>query len=321
MKKQFLRNLLLVIFINIFMVAFSAIFSAQNTLIGVGCIIAVLLFRTVDIGIETKQASLLIFVSFALVAVTTVLPFVNLFLTLLINFVVVFLITILSSSRVEVKSYMPALLCYAFAVTDLVKSEDIPLRIITICASGVIASVVYYLNNKNNGVEDTFKSYLLKLNIKSEEMLYTIKISVGLTIGMLIVSVFEIEKGLWVIMTIVSLTTLNKKIMVSRSIYRVLSTIIGGLVFIVLFEFILPTNTHMYVTFLFSYIYTFLKAYFYQIIFVTISVLGIATQVMPSGEAISTRLLYVAVGTLIIYLVHVAYIFICNLYERKTNIT
>lgn len=304
MKNKYISNLVLITGIILFISGFVAIFTAKNTLVGVSCITALLLFSAISINIKTTQATILIASSFFLVGLTVFLPFLNLFFALLLNFILIIIILLLTSSYFPAKSYIAVLMCYVFTSGEPVAVPDIPLRVSSLVVTGILVSAVYYIKHRNNGETTTIRQYLSSLTPASEQVIYAIKMAVGLSIGLLCIHIFQVQKGIWITITIMSLTQIDSEVLMTRAKHRLLGTLIGSIVFVFLFEYLLPSELHIFVTLALSYAYTFMKDYFYQLILITISALGSASALFSTNVSIPLRISYLLIGTAIAFAVH-----------------
>ena len=108
-------------------------------------------------------------------------------------------------------------------------------------------------------------------------------------------------RTLWLSLPILSLTQLKPHETAHRTAYRIFATIIGGLIYISVFDFIIPAEYLNIGLLVAGYIYTYINKYQFQQIFVVISALGSAHSLgLESAVAWPARLIYLFIGVLIV---------------------
>ena len=121
----------------------------------------------------------------------------------------------------------------------------------------------------------------------------------GLTVAECIGQIFQLNKPIWIGMTVLSLTVPFLHEARSRMIQRVIGNLLGGLVFLLLFE-ALPEQYHMWALLATGFIYLFLTNYQWQQVFITINSLSGARVFYSADTVLEVRLLLVLVGIAIV---------------------
>ena len=85
-----------------------------------------------------------------------------------------------------------------------------------------------------------------------------------------------------------------------KIVYRIIGTIIGGILYFVLFEWVVPDPWHPVLLILTGYIYLFLRTYWIQQIFITLNSLSGAMVFLQADVAFEMRILFVLIGIAIV---------------------
>lgn len=297
--KLAIKNLGLIAFIIIFVILFSAIFGSENQLIGVALITGILLFKQIGIGIDIKQAPFIIFAICIIMMICNLLSFTNIYLSVFVNAIAVFTLMIFSTIRLAYKTYIPFILFYIFAHGNTIPDGRIIYRIGAFIFSGLTLAIIHFIYNKNNEnckkVSEIFSSF----NLENDSYVFTLKMTIGITVAMIFADILGFAKGMWISITVMSLTQPEFETTKNRIKWRISGTLIGILIYLLLFEFVLPENSIIFITFILSYVYTFIKDYHIQMIFITINSLNAAKEVFDSSHPSIFRISFLCLGIMI----------------------
>ena len=305
--KKMVINFFILLFIIAFINVFTSIFGADNNLIGVTAITAILMFLGRDIGYKTKDSILVTIFLFAFVGVvTSISRHVNLVFVFVISLVSIFTIMYLTfQPHIDFKLYLPFMLLYVFLDGNPVKDSYI-LRILGCIVGGILVALTMYLTTKKKEekselyVKDILKE---KIDVHSDRFIFSIKMAIGISIAIIIGRLLNVEKMTWISIVTLSITQSNFSDSKTRIKQRFISTLMGILVFVFLFE-ILQLEKHLpIVTFILGYIYTFAKDYDVKMIFVAINDLISTMAIYHTPISILTRLLLFTIGIIIAYIV------------------
>lgn len=297
--KLIINNLKLTVFILIFVTMFGKLFTADNTLIGVGAITAFLMFKDIGFNAE-KKLTIIMFFGLFLLSIFATISIPNLFIQFIIDFMVIFLIILLCSDQMEMKAYVPFVLCYLF-----VKDTPAPLipRINALLFSAFICVLAYLFLNKYPSENKKLKE-IVKVDVDSLRFQLIIKMALGISIALLIANILQLQKGMWISITVMSLTQPCYAETNERIRLRILGTVCGSFIFVLLFEYLIPDNLIVFVTLVMSYLYNFIRRYDMKMIFITISSLSSAMLLFDTYSGIFIRLLSVVCGGVIAYLIN-----------------
>ncbi|MEG0680633.1 MAG: FUSC family protein [Eubacterium sp.] len=315
---NFKTFLFTIIFINVF----NLFFGSSNLLIGVGIITALMMFTSIELGIRYQSSPFLIISLFVGVGLMSQLSLINPWLGFVINVISVFCIMFFTSESAVSKTYMAFLLCYIFAQSNPVSGHDYLLRLVSFAIFGILLSLIYgFCQRKNKSAAlPSLRDLIQKIDYQSETFIFAIKMALGLGIAMLFGQLLGLQKSLWVSMTVMSLTQLNLKETHSRIKYRVFGTLIGIVAYIILFNFLVPVEYTTIVVLIMSYIYTFIKDYKIQIIFITINALTAAKVLFGLNISAPMRIGLILCGVAITLIIsHIPFKRIFNNLSHKLN--
>ena len=145
---------------------------------------------------------------------------------------------------------------------------------------------------------------------------FALRMAIGLTISMFIGGIFGFVKGMWISATVLSLTQPHYEQTKERIGQRIIGTIIGAILFIILFCFIVPKSMDTIVLLVLSYIYTFIKPYKIQMIFITLNALAAAMILFDASISVPMRIAFVLVGVVIAFIVNKV---LYSRFERKND--
>ncbi len=308
MNKDFIKlaikKLLLLLFIVAFVLLFSALFGSENQLIAVGLITGLIMFYNIDLGLDRKQAPFIIFGICFLMAIANIVSFYNVYLAILFNAVTIYLFMSLSTVHLAYKTYIPFALIYVFAQGMPINEGQILKRTLAFVVSGVALALLYAIKHRKLENGKTIKDIYNSVSISKETTVFNIKMALGLTISMFLTDFFTIEKGMWISVTVMSLTQPHFHMTKERIKHRFLGTVIGVICFLIMFNGLVPEQYLGFVIAILSYIYTFIQSYYIQIIFVTINSLNSAQGIFDTSyKSGAYRISFILLGILIVLFV------------------
>lgn len=308
MKKDFIKlaikKLILLLFIVAFVIVFSALFGSENQLIGVGLITGLIMFYNIDLGLDRKQAPFIILSLCGLMALSNIVSFYNIYLAIIFNAFTIYLFMTLSTVHLAYKTYIPFVLIYIFAQGMPINEDQIIKRILAFIISGIALTLLYIIKHRKIENGKTIKDIYNNISISKETTVFNIKMALGLTISMFLTDFFTIQKGMWISITVMSLTQPHFHITKERIKHRFLGTVIGFICFLIIFNGFIPEQYLGIIIAILSYIYTFVKSYYIQIIFVTINSLNSAQSVFDTSyKSGFYRISFIILGILIVLFV------------------
>lgn len=303
-KKLLLDKFILISVILVFVNMYSKIFGSENILIGVTVITAVLMFKEMDLGYNLKQTILLVVGLFTYIGFIASLNSINMFLGFVINLVSIFFTIYFSTENIYTRAYLPFILMYVFMEGNSISQSTLLTRVIASFVGGAIIGLTLYLTRKKKAVSDKNVLDIFKENIdiNNERIRFSVKMALGVSLAILIGRIIGSEKGMWISIAVMSLTQPQFEETKERMKKRILSTIIGFAIFIVLFK-IIPSEYIALASMALGYIYTFIEEYGIKMIFVTINALVASMHLFTTPVAMQLRLGFLLIGAVLIYII------------------
>ncbi|WP_170308065.1 FUSC family protein [Paenibacillus dakarensis] len=302
--KTLISKLILLLFILIFVMSFSALFGNDNILIGVAIVTGILMFWNMDIGIRKAEAPLLIAAVFVSIGAFSYIAGLNPVLGFIVHLVSIFVIMLLFSEKVEYKAFLPFMLCYVFAQGIPVADVALRSRLYGLLIGGTLTGIVYYYRHRktDNHPYPRIWNIIRHVDVHSVRFDYAVKMAAGVSTGMLIGDLFQAQRGMWISLTILSILQPHLTHSKERLKHRLTGTIIGAAVFMILFV-MLPSQFSVMITLLLSYMYMFVVEYRIQMIFVTVQALNASLVLFDYPVSIGMRLSFIVIGACIAVLI------------------
>lgn len=303
--KTIFKNLFMIACIIISVSLCSAIFGSNNSLTWVGTIVAIMLYWDLNIGINKRQAPIIIFSLFIFTGIANRVAEINPILGIIINLISIFSITYLLSAKPEYKAYIPLILIYIFDQSNVAIGKDFYTRMISLALGGLIIGIVYYFRHRN--VKEEFKNikeHIKDVDITSPRFIISLKMSIGVSIAILIGTLLGIQRTMWISISVMSLTQLEFETTKERFKHRITYTIIGAVTFVLLFQVLIPEKYDALASIVLSYIYTFIESYKHKMIFITVSALSASMVIFDTTTAIATRIILIILGCILAILIN-----------------
>lgn len=149
-KKTIINNTITFVIVMFFVITFKSIFGEENTLIGVTTITATLMFLERDFtGSPLKNTLKFIGINLLIGMGTSLIVASNMWLGLIINFIVVFIFSYIFTYNLRQPLYVPFGLQYLFLLTTPVPTDRLDIRLLALIFGALIIMLVQLLFNKN----------------------------------------------------------------------------------------------------------------------------------------------------------------------------
>ena len=149
-KKTIINNTITFAIVMFFVITFKSIFGEENTLIGVTTITATLMFLERDFtGSPLKNTLKFIGINLLIGIGTSLIVASNMWLGLIINFIVVFIFSYIFTYNLRQPLYVPFGLQYLFLLTTPVPTDRLDIRLLALIFGALIIMLVQLLFNKN----------------------------------------------------------------------------------------------------------------------------------------------------------------------------
>ncbi|MCF6515590.1 hypothetical protein GSH19_05410 [Lactobacillus sp. S2-2] len=294
-KKNITTNFIQIIVIFIYINLLTSLFGMQESLTGVALITALLMFINIPLQLSPKKASLMVSTSFLLYGtIATLNLIVPFYLMIPINLISIYTLMCAYSNNFKYKIFMPFILLYIFDSTTDMNNFNLKNRFLCLLLTSVLLGIVYFIKNKNdaNNVQSP--------HVKLESHYVSILMSVGISLSLIIINCFHLSKGMWICMTVMSLTQISVNTTKQRLLRRIMGTITGILIYFVIFSILIPVQYHLYLILILAFVFSFIKNYFVQIIFITFNVMYSTENLFSLNQAILQRISFIILGCLIV---------------------
>lgn len=174
------------------------------------------------------------------------------------------------------------------------------------------------ISEKNEIIsQESIKNILKGKN--SPKYCYAMRMAISVTIGAFIMSYFKLAEGRWILFTILSLTNPIYETAKSKIKDRLLATLIGSVIIVVLFSIFKNQNIRLLIVLLTGYLQSYINQYKYRMIFVTVAAIGTAAAVGNVQELTVERIIMVIIGTIIAIIAN-RYIFPYSLKDSNNQL-
>lgn len=293
-----LKNALTSLFCVAFVGIYSALFGSENSIAGVVVLIAVLVFRFSDLGIQAEQGAVAIMGIFAVLAIgphlsNMVSPGFRFGIDLLCIFIIVLFgchNTIMSNQTTFVLGY---LLLQGYDVSGAAYT----MRVIGLLTGGALVSAIFYIDHRKIHYRRTIKDLLAEFNIRAIRTKWQVKFSIGIAGVMLIGNLMNIPRPMWTGIACMSLLQPFSDDVVFRAKRRAPFMIPGCILFLILYHF-LPTEYMMCIGILGGFLGGFCATYQWQTVFNCLGALSTAVGLFGPVGAVILRVANNIIGTI-----------------------
>lgn len=296
-KKEKRRHILIynfkVYLVMAFCVALVTLYSKltgnENSVVGVTVLLALLVLRQADFGIQTKHGLISIAGIFMILIVgprlANILP---VFGTFAVNIVCIFLLMILGCHNVIMYNHSTFVLGYLLLYGYDVSGESYRMRVVGLAVGMVVCMVVFYKNQKNRPYRRTFLDLFREFDIRSARNLWYIKLTFIVSSAMLIVTLLGLPRAMWAGIACMSVCLPFTQDCPPRAVDRGLFNIVGCALFIVLY-LILPESVYSMIGIIGGIGVGYSAGYKWQTAFNTFGALAIASSLFGMPMAVALR--------------------------------
>ena len=296
-KKEKRRHILIynfkVYLVMAFCVALVTLYSKltgnENSVVGVTVLLALLVLRQADFGIQTKHGLISIAGIFMILMVgprlANILP---VFGTFAVNIVCIFLLMILGCHNVIMYNHSTFVLGYLLLYGYDVSGESYRMRVVGLAVGMVVCMVVFYKNQKNRPYRRTFLDLFREFDIRSARNLWYIKLTFIVSSAMLIVTLLGLPRAMWAGIACMSVCLPFTQDCPPRAVDRGLFNIVGCALFIVLY-LILPESMYSMIGIIGGIGVGYSAGYKWQTAFNTFGALAIASSLFGMSMAVALR--------------------------------
>lgn len=227
------------IFVTLFVLAFSLCFGFENAFIGVMAVVLCIFLIKKDLKQKLSTNFLKILFTNLLIGFSAFLVYFVPVATVIIIFVVIFLICVLTKD-VENKLYYPFALEFVYLLAQGISIEDLPIRLLALVASTIFIIGVNAIIHrkkaivKKEGPKTPIKEKILSKFKKDEKhYLFSLEMAILITIFESIGILLAIPNFKWLSVTTLSIVQPNTNVAV-KGFNRIKGTVIGVTIFIIM---------------------------------------------------------------------------------------
>lgn len=305
--KLVLSKIPLFLFCVFFVKGYVLLFGEENTTTAITILTAMLIFLKNDLDFNLVQAAVSIPIMLVITAVSSKLALANPYWGIPINFLSIGLILIVSTHNVHKDNHVPFLLGYIFCQGYDVSGEMFTKRVVSMVIGGIIIAVIYLLVHKKQSFTLKFTDLFKSLNINTQETQWYIKLTCTLTLTMFLGSLVGFSKTMWVSFAVLSMIRPKREESVERMKFRLPATIVGSVIFFILFEFVVPMEYQQLVVIATGFIMMFIDNYVRKTVANSFSALMAAMLIFSTKEAMLLRIVANAVGLVIVILSQIGF--------------
>lgn len=319
--KFFFSKLLTFTITLVFINLYAILFGKSETLVGVAIITGYSMMQNLDLGFDSREAAIGIFLLFPFIGMMAHISQFNLLLAIPIHFITVYLLMLLSSLPLAYKTYMPFILCYIFAQSNPVSEQMLLNRILGLTVGSLVISLAYFLSHRTKAYKRNLKSLLKDIPKNSTRNHFILRMAIGITLAAELGGMLHAAKPMWITIVVMSLTQPFTEDTHARIRYRLIATVIGSAIFMFLFGFLIPPSYSTYFLLFLGFIYSFASEYKIQQIFVTINALGAAMILFGPDTSIPMRIILLILGVTVVLLLDKADRYFSRALDMRHNRT
>lgn len=286
----------------IFIGIFQLLFGTDNILPGVAIGVAFTMFPTMPVGIRPRTFAGIIVGLFTLCGISGQSALLPWWAALPINFLTVIIIFGMSSEPIEMKPYITFILCFVFAQATPVTWARFPMRLTGCFLSGlfVAASTLLAWKRVGLGYGGSGRPLREQIRISLANRGYILRMAFGITTAMLVGMLLHLSKPLWISIVVMSLTQPEIQDTLERIKHRTIGTLVGTVLFFLLFVYLIPHKFAMAAILFIGYISFFMPEYKHKQAVNAINALNASLVLLDTTTAVENRLLCLAGGILIV---------------------
>ena len=178
------------------------------------------------------------------------------------------------------------------------------MRMLCLFTGSVLTAVCTLVWWKHKGYGTNGISIRRQIHLSAKNRGLILRMAAGITIAMFAASMLGLKKPLWISIVVMSLTQLQLNETLTRIKHRAFGTVVGVLVFVVVFQMIVPQQYSMLFILLMSYLSFFTPEYKYKQIVNAVCALNASLVLLDTTTAIENRVLCLLGGIAIVLLMH-----------------
>ncbi|WP_330616153.1 hypothetical protein, partial [Romboutsia sp. 13368] len=178
-KKKIITNTVIFVFVLAFVLAFKAVFGAENKVIGVTTMVALFMLLSRNFTAEPLKNTFKLIAINLLIGIGAYLALQNMWLSIPVNFIVVFLFSYMFTYNLREALYFPFCMQYLYLLSTPVAEDKLYIRFLALICGALIIMLSQLLVNRNKlttsgnkilvGVCDSIVNKVKSIKEKSSE--------------------------------------------------------------------------------------------------------------------------------------------------------
>lgn len=275
-----------VLFIN----GYNTWFGKENSIVGVILLMGLLMFLKADFGMDAKYSALLLPVLLVLMGLCAKLSTWSPLVGLVVD--AAFLCAALLFTRRDAthSAYLPFLMGYLMFRGYDVTGDLFVKRMVSLAVIGCVIGLLHFLGSRKICGCDTPAVLLSPLSRYGRWERWALSLTATLLVTLFCGDLMSIPKSMWVNLTVLSLMTPIEDDLAQRRRLRIPATILGCVLFMALFGWLIPPDYQTAVVLLAGFLSMFITSYFIKTVYNSFSALVTATLLLPVKTAVLTRI-------------------------------
>ena len=241
-KALIVKDILCVAFAILFIVVMNMIFGEKNSSFAVVIFCILLGIRFVDFDYKLSTSIINLFICFVLIILGPYLnTILNPFFSFGINLIFLMTILIMTCEKPAYGNSSLYVFGYILLFGSPVMGHDMTMRIFEMIFGFFICAFILYIKNKNKESKKSFKDITKSFSIKNKKTIWQLKLAIGISLGILIGNLLDLERIMWMGIAIMSVLTPYYDTPHERIKERIIGVVIGSFAFFIIYS-VLPNS-------------------------------------------------------------------------------
>ena len=269
---------------------YSKLTGSNNSVVGVTVLLAVLVLRQADFGIQTTHGLLCIAGIYGiLMAGPRLANSVSAVTAFAVNIICILLLMILGCHNVIMYNHSTFVLGYLLLLGYDVTGAEYIRRVEGLAVGMVLCMIIFYKNQKNRPYRRTFLDLFREFDLNSARGRWYLKLTLIVSSAMLFMNLLGLPRAMWAGIACMSVCLPFTEDCIARSGKRWQFNIVGCVLFIILY-LVLPESMYPYIGMIGGIGVGYSAGYAWQTAFNTFGALSIAAGLFGMPAAVALRI-------------------------------
>lgn len=303
----------------LFILIFTLVFGKENLLPIVALSVGFLMFPKINFGVKSSVLIGTNLILFPLGGIISQVPHNNLLLLGVLYASFIFFILFLTAEPVAYQYSIPYLINFLFCQATPVENNLFIHRLIVLIVGSIVVSMLALFSKKKQPLTTESRTLKEQITFSLSNPLYIIKMTLSITLAMIIAILINNPKPLWFSIVAMSLTEISFTETVKKTRDRLIGTFLGIMIFYIFLVKLIPNDFAILFILTTGFISYFLVAYKYKTIVNSIAAMNAALIILPGTSSILNRLFGLSIGIIITFIVSITCHFIYSLIKKKST--